>query len=94
MKASACKGLLSGTGITNRLTMPLMPAMRPLKSIIRTAAAPISAPPAADASGVNSVSMAKDQPFLDFFVKKGTREEATCHAKTQRARVTPIRWEA
>ena len=35
--------------------MPVIPAMRPLNAISRTAAMPISAPPASDCSGVNSV---------------------------------------
>ena len=35
--------------------MPLMPAIRPVTAIIATAAAPISAPPSSEATGVNSV---------------------------------------
>ena len=37
--------------------MPLIPAMRPLSAISITAAMPISAPPSAEASGVNSVTV-------------------------------------
>ena len=37
--------------------MPLMPAMRPVSAMSITAAAPISAPPTVEASGVNSVTV-------------------------------------
>ena len=38
------------------VAMPLTPAMRPLAAISMTAAAPISAPPRSEATGVKSVA--------------------------------------
>ena len=42
-------------GGNSRASIPLMPAIRPLKSIRRTAARPMSAPPMVEAIGVNGV---------------------------------------
>src|SRR6516164_3163619 len=42
--------------------MPLTPAMRPVTDINMTAAAPISAPPSAEATGVKEVSVIQETP--------------------------------
>ena len=49
---------------TAPVVMPEMPAMRPKKSITRTADSPIRTPPKSEAQGVNSVATAGSMTFL------------------------------
>ena len=62
--------------------MPLMPAMRPLKSISRAAERPISAPPRVDATGVKLGALVDASTNLAHGAQREQRdEEADGHAE-------------
>jgi len=48
--------------VSQRVRMPLTPAMRPWAAIMIKAASPMSAPPKKELRGVNSVSISKLSP--------------------------------